>query len=146
MPQTQAQLTTLIACEQTFPRERPGLDYSLNWSLADDAITPRGDAFRNAEVNQIIMASAGKVDGNKGLLGALNTKPLKVFATDEIPNAETMDVEEFEVLSEQVGRSLAALGHNKPLCRLGSDFRTSRPCLFTTALSDRIAPAKCGSA
>jgi len=29
-----------------FPRERPGLDYALNWSLNGDGVTPFGDAFR----------------------------------------------------------------------------------------------------
>lgn len=29
-----------------FPRERPGLDYDLNWSLNKDGVTPSGDAFR----------------------------------------------------------------------------------------------------
>eukprot|EP00635_Sarcinochrysidales_sp_CCMP3193_P006082 CAMPEP_0118905836 /NCGR_PEP_ID=MMETSP1166-20130328/9646_1 /TAXON_ID=1104430 /ORGANISM="Chrysoreinhardia sp, Strain CCMP3193" /LENGTH=233 /DNA_ID=CAMNT_0006845107 /DNA_START=28 /DNA_END=729 /DNA_ORIENTATION=+ len=29
-----------------FPRERPGLDYTLNWSLNGDGVTPYGDAYR----------------------------------------------------------------------------------------------------
>ena len=29
-----------------FPRERPGLDYALNWSLNGDGVTPYGDAYR----------------------------------------------------------------------------------------------------
>lgn len=29
-----------------FPRERPGLDYGLNWSLNRNGVTPLGDAYR----------------------------------------------------------------------------------------------------
>lgn len=34
-----------------FPRERPGLDYKLNWSLNADDVTPYHDAYRNADAS-----------------------------------------------------------------------------------------------
>ena len=47
-------VTHLWACScavQIFPRERPGLNYDLNWSLADDDVSPHGDAYRNAPLS-----------------------------------------------------------------------------------------------
>ena len=32
---------------QDFPEEHEGLNIEFNWSLADDDVTPHGDAFRN---------------------------------------------------------------------------------------------------
>jgi hypothetical protein len=37
----------LLFHEQEFPQEHEGLNIEFNWSLADDDVTPRGDAFRN---------------------------------------------------------------------------------------------------
>lgn len=35
-----------------FPRERPGLNYALNWSLNGDGLTPGGDAYRLTKAKQ----------------------------------------------------------------------------------------------
>lgn len=42
-----------------YPRERPGLDYSLNWSLNANGVTPTGDAFRITKISDA--AKIGKV-------------------------------------------------------------------------------------
>ena len=39
---------------QEFPRKARGLDYDLNWSLAGDKITTRGEAYRNASVKDLL--------------------------------------------------------------------------------------------
>mmetsp|Transcript_36202 Transcript_36202/g.59234 ORF Transcript_36202/g.59234 Transcript_36202/m.59234 type:complete len:117 (-) Transcript_36202:325-675(-) len=33
-----------------FPKEREGLEYALNWSLADDGLTAAGEAFGNIKM------------------------------------------------------------------------------------------------
>eukprot|EP00741_Cyanophora_paradoxa_P008035 tig00001249_g7774.t1 len=52
---------------EEYPKERPGLNYDLNWSLNEIDITPSGDAFRNATDRQLIQHSTGKIDANKAL-------------------------------------------------------------------------------
>jgi len=47
-----------------FPRERPGLDYDLNWSLNANGVTPAGDAFHLSKA-----ADAAKI-GKVAALGA----------------------------------------------------------------------------
>lgn len=39
---------------QEFPRKARGLDYDLNWSLAGDKITTRGEAYRNASLRDLL--------------------------------------------------------------------------------------------
>ena len=39
---------------QVFPRVARGLDYDLNWSLAGDKITTRGEAYRNASLRDLM--------------------------------------------------------------------------------------------
>jgi len=51
-----------------FPRERPGLDYSLNWSLNKNGVTPSGDAFR------ITKASEGAKFGTVAAAAAASKK------------------------------------------------------------------------
>lgn len=43
-----------------FPRERPGLDYALNWSLNADGVTPGGDAYRLTKASQAERLLGGK--------------------------------------------------------------------------------------
>lgn len=49
-----------------FPRERPGLDYSLNWSLNRNGVTPLGDAYRWTKIAEATKygATAEKVEEN----------------------------------------------------------------------------------
>lgn len=44
----------------SFPRERPGLDYALNWSLNADGVTPGGDAYRLTKASQAERLLGGK--------------------------------------------------------------------------------------
>lgn len=43
-----------------FPRQRPGKDYMLNWSLNRDGVTPRGDAYRFTKAATAVKALGGK--------------------------------------------------------------------------------------
>lgn len=89
---------------QLFPRERPGLDYNLNWSLADDSVTPRGDAFRNASLQQLLMYAPGKVTkSNKVLTAALPVAAKSInYATDNYAGLETLDLDRFDAKFEAV--------------------------------------------
>lgn len=51
---------TGLSLLQVFPREKEGTNYDLNWSLADDRVTPRGDAFRNADERTLHMYASAK--------------------------------------------------------------------------------------
>ena len=89
---------------QEFPRETEGLDYSLNWSLADDGVTPHGEAFRNASLTRLLMHSSGSLSKSKAIdvPGAAQDAPS--FATDEFKGFSVMDIDEFEARSEEVCR------------------------------------------
>jgi len=47
-----------------FPREKPGLDYSLNWSLNKNGVTPFNDAFRITKASEA--AKVGKAVAVRG--------------------------------------------------------------------------------
>lgn len=49
----------------TFPREREGNVYAVNWSLTEDGVTPVGDAYRNARVQLLSTRLGAKVEGGK---------------------------------------------------------------------------------
>lgn len=63
-----------------FPREKPGLDYKLNWSLAADDITPSGDAYRNAD-KAVLDKESGKAPsgGDSKVLEAGDTVSFEAF-------------------------------------------------------------------
>jgi hypothetical protein len=44
-----------------FPREREGNEYSVNWSLVGDGVTPVADAFRNARPQLLFTRSGANV-------------------------------------------------------------------------------------
>ena len=80
-----------------------GLNYDLNWSLAGDKITTRGEAYRNASVRDLIEFSSRKdvrvtkaraVVGVNSVVNVASGAPL--FATDSFTGASAVDVEDFE--------------------------------------------------
>jgi hypothetical protein len=76
-----------------FPRQRPGLDYDLNWSLADDDVTPKGDAYRNAPLRVLQQYSAaGKRTSTGGVTASQGT--VQSFTTGA--NADTTTLDEFD--------------------------------------------------
>lgn len=93
-----------------FPREGAGLDYGLNWSLADDDVTPRGLAFRNADVQDLLMYAEGAVDKDTKLLtcglGADEKAPL--LCTDEFEGFTVADIDEFEERFERLKESFVS--------------------------------------
>jgi hypothetical protein len=59
-----------------FPRQRPGIEYDLNWSLTNLQITPYNDSFRNASIRHLIQRAYGKLTKERALLA------------DALPNTE----------------------------------------------------------
>ncbi|KAF0852601.1 mitochondrial phosphoenolpyruvate carboxykinase [Andalucia godoyi] len=49
--------SVLAAAPQMYPRKVAGVSPAVNWSLADDRITPAGQAFRNASLSDLVSAS-----------------------------------------------------------------------------------------
>lgn len=81
----------------TYPREGPGLNYDLNWSLADDDVTPRGLAFRNARDTQLFMHTSGSVDkATKVVDSQVKDVDAPLFCTDEFEGFSVADIDEFE--------------------------------------------------
>lgn len=90
---------------QEFPRKARGLDYDLNWSLAGDSVTARGDAFRNAPVRTLLEFTPRAEVKSITKQRALVTKtaesaavPAAAFSTDPaaIPGTAAVSIEEFE--------------------------------------------------
>ncbi len=61
-----------------FPREAPGLDYKLNWSLAADDITPAGKAWRNADAG-LLKGGKAPGGGDAKVLEAGDSVPFETF-------------------------------------------------------------------
>ena len=79
---------------QVFPREQPGLDYDLNWSLCDDGVAPHGDAFRNAPLKVLHQFC---VDGKKApLVGVVKAKAAPSYATLSTDGPTAIDLDEFD--------------------------------------------------
>jgi len=65
-PALAARLSTHMETDEyiIYPREKPGLDYSLNWSLNKNGVTPSNDAFRITKSSQAAkLGSAIAVSG-----------------------------------------------------------------------------------
>jgi hypothetical protein len=96
---------------QVFPRERPGLNYDLNWSLADDDVTPKGDAFRNASAKELLTFVKGKVNRKANTATRDFAAPAsKKLATEAAPGFSAIDLDAFDEKYQQVWRAL------RPLC------------------------------
>ena len=48
-----------------FPRENEGNNYSVNWSLTEEGVVPKGDAFRNARLGVLNSRLSAKVADGK---------------------------------------------------------------------------------
>jgi len=86
-----------------YPRKARGLDYDLNWSLAADSLTNRGEAYRNANIRDLlefIPRKDIKITKEKAveIINGPFSKNTTVdsYATDVLPNTKVMDVEEYE--------------------------------------------------
>ena len=64
-PRNVRMFSSAAAAEEytTFPREREGNVYAVNWSMTEDGVVPAGDAFRNARVPLLTTRLPKKVDG-----------------------------------------------------------------------------------
>lgn len=72
------------------------MDYDLNWSLADDDVTPGAAAFRNPSLRDLLQHSTSKVDNGKVLRSEAAAASATKFSTDEFPDREVMDIDEFD--------------------------------------------------
>lgn len=91
-----------------FPRERPGLSYDLNWSLTDDGIAPRGDAYRNASLKELLMFSSGSASlKSKTVSVPGDAVPAPSLATDVYPGLDTMSIDQYEETMEEVTGSMS---------------------------------------
>lgn len=82
-----------------FPRKMKGLDYDLNFSLANDDLTTRGEAYRNAPVKDLIEfapRSTVKVTKERAVISSARGAKAVAYATDALPGFQVMDIEEFE--------------------------------------------------
>jgi len=84
-----------------FPALARGVDVDLNFSLAADRVTTRGQAFRNPDVRTLLeFLPRGSAEVRKGKSVATNGAPqaaLSVQATDKIFGSDgVVDVEEYE--------------------------------------------------
>lgn len=97
-----------------FPRERPGLDYALNWSLNGDGVTPSGDAYRLTKPSQALK-----------LFG----KPAEKVSGSPSPGGE-VEEEEFDAAMQ---RTVAVLEDAKTLYVAEGDAPKKRlPCRVIT--------------
>ncbi|TFJ85054.1 hypothetical protein NSK_003478 [Nannochloropsis salina CCMP1776] len=65
-----------------FPREGPGLDYKLNWSLNGDDVTPGGNAYRNLDAAALQQGAKGDKAPRSGadkVLEAGDSVPFETF-------------------------------------------------------------------
>lgn len=100
---------------QTLYRKQRGLSVPLNWSLASDGLTTRGEAYRNAPVRELLEFAGPRaevaVDAARAatvLAGPLAAAvPTAAFATDVMPGRKVMDVDEYEARLESVREARA---------------------------------------
>ena len=68
-------LSSMVAPPSTkewfvFPREHEGNVYRVNWSLNEDGVVPKGDAFQNARIPILTTRLPKKVENGKATLDA----------------------------------------------------------------------------
>lgn len=87
-----------------FPREAPGLSYDLNWSLADDNVTPKGSAFRNASVKELLQHCTGRLSASKAIDcgDAVASDVVGPFATDDYAGHASLSIDDYEAALEDV--------------------------------------------
>ena len=79
-----------------FPREAEGNVYSVNWSLTEEGVVPKGDAFRNARVALLTSRLSTKVADGK-----VDVKSPAYTGKYEIVEAgDTISHDDFEALLE----------------------------------------------
>jgi hypothetical protein len=83
----------------------------LNWSLAADHLTTRGEAYRNADVRELLeFLPRGTVKVTKERAVEVTGGPAAAppaadsFATDVFPGRKVMDVEDYEGRLASVSR------------------------------------------
>mmetsp|Transcript_964 Transcript_964/g.1248 ORF Transcript_964/g.1248 Transcript_964/m.1248 type:complete len:386 (+) Transcript_964:51-1208(+) len=79
-----------------FPKEREGLEYKLNWSLADDGITPTGDAYGNIKLTTLKKKLGLKV-GDSTLETSLTATSSKFQEAGNSVSFEEFDVKKASV-------------------------------------------------
>lgn len=81
----------------------------MNWSLADDDVTPRGRAFRNADQDTLLDHLVGKVaDSGVAQCGLGSDPAAPLYCTDEAEGFVVADIDEFEERFEKLKESFSA--------------------------------------
>ena len=115
--QCNAEIPPLV-CPQEFPRVARGLDYNLNWSLAGDRLTTRGEAYRNASLRDLIeftpRTGARVTKGRALIVDIAAPAATTSFATDVVHGTSVMDVAEAESRTTAVSASGRCGQHRCP--------------------------------
>ncbi|KAF2074339.1 hypothetical protein CYY_004360 [Polysphondylium violaceum] len=92
----------------TFPRERSGLDYELNWTLNGYSITPYNQAYRNPREKLLLQNSVGTKDKNN-VLTVVNSESANTtnYYLDESvsqlnSNSSTISIPNYKAILELV--------------------------------------------
>jgi len=116
-----------------FPRERPGLDYSLNWSLNKNGVTPLGDAFRWTKI-----ADATKFGAQAEQVGQAES----ALEAKDNANADELGFEEFDLGFAEAKKLLTtenalfvAEGESPDESRTPTRVITDSPTVAATAIS-----------
>lgn len=114
-----------------FPRERPGLNYAINWSLCKTGVVPLGQSFRNL-----------KPDDLKKLGGSFKTDAPKVVPFDkEIDRDLTAQLGSEAVTRYIQDSALGALAANEVTCRLVTDSPAVALAFRTLMSRSKLVPA-----
>ena len=100
-----AQLLNFSTKSATFPREREGNMYEVNFSLLEDGITSVGDSFRNARVPLLVSRLPSKVVDNKSV--QLNG-PKLLGAVKILESGDSISLENFSNLKKSSENTLSS--------------------------------------
>ena len=92
-----------------FPRDRSGLDTNLNWSLADDGVTPLYEAYRNLKGKEALTHFEGKVNKGGVVYSSVKETEVPLLATDFVNGFQPVDIDAYEELQEEVWLACGAL-------------------------------------
>jgi hypothetical protein len=95
---------------QEYPRQIRGLDYDVNWSLAGDKITTRGQVFRNAKVRDFLefmpRNSIQEIQtSNETVSVHYPAIHCAISSTDVLKGCNVVDISEFEEILSDLQRN-----------------------------------------
>eukprot|EP00607_Mallomonas_marina_P003299 CAMPEP_0182428482 /NCGR_PEP_ID=MMETSP1167-20130531/23056_1 /TAXON_ID=2988 /ORGANISM="Mallomonas Sp, Strain CCMP3275" /LENGTH=396 /DNA_ID=CAMNT_0024611417 /DNA_START=101 /DNA_END=1291 /DNA_ORIENTATION=+ len=91
----------------TFPRETEGNTYTVNWSLVEDGLVSKGNAFRNARIATLTTRLPKKVESGKVTLDA----PIYISDYNVLESGDSISVEDF-AMRKGVGQCSLSAGND----------------------------------